>query len=61
MIRKWQDFEVDVLDVNGRTYTYTVRKVQTPEAAIGRALKLHGNATATWAGNVRLYRDLTTA
>lgn len=57
MIRKYNDYEVDVLDANGKTYTYTVRNVQTTSAAVKKALKLHG-PTATWAGNVRQYQAL---
>ena len=56
-ISKYQDYEVDVLDINGRTYTYTIRKVQTTSHAVKKALKMHG-PTATWAGNVRGYQAL---
>lgn len=56
-IRKYNDYEVDVLDANGRTYTYTIRNVETTSHAVKKALKKHG-PTATWAGNVRPYQSL---
>ena len=59
-VRKFYDYEVDVLDTNGKTYTYTVRKAQTTSAAVKKALRMHG-PTATWAGNVRPYRPIAEA
>jgi uncharacterized protein (DUF2147 family) len=55
MIRKTNDYEVDVLDgKNGKTYTYTIRNAHTTTHALQKALKMHGKS-ATWAGNVRPY------
>jgi len=59
-IRKTMDYEVDVESrSSGKIYTYTVRKVQTPQTAIARAIRMHGRDDAGWAGNVRPYHALS--
>jgi hypothetical protein len=52
MITKRPVREVDVLDANGKTYTYTVKGCETDAAAIVKACRMHGENV--WAGNVRI-------